>query len=104
VAERPLCAHNAPTERKFLQQAFPLLPLGPWIDTLKLVRTAYPSLSSHKLEDLVETLSLRSGLDELLPGLGPHDALYDAVACAFLLEHLLSLPEWHGITLEALSI
>jgi hypothetical protein len=45
---------------------------------------------------------LKTKLDALLPSLGPHDALYDAAACALVLENLLKLPEWDGITLDAL--
>lgn len=97
-----ICAHNVAVERKFLRQAFSLQPLGPWIDTLKLIRIAYPALVCHKLEALVVKMDLKPKLDALLPALAPHDALYDATACALLLECLLHLPEWEGLTLEAL--
>ena len=97
-----LCAHNTATEKRFLRNAFPLHPVGQWVDTLKLVRIAWPSLPSHKLEDLVHVARLRERVDALCPGREPHDALYDAVACGVLLEKLLALREWKQVTLEAL--
>jgi len=97
-----ICAHNAAVERKFLRKAFPLQPSCPWIDTLKLARIAFSSLASYRLEDIVVHMRLKTKLDALLPSLGPHDALYDAAACALVLENLLKLPEWDGITLDAL--
>jgi DNA polymerase III epsilon subunit-like protein len=100
---RPLAAHNMGTEKKFLRQAFPLHPIGPWIDTLKLARLAHPDLSSHKLEDLLKHFGLMDQVDRMAPGLAPHDALYDAVACAVLLETLLALPGWSEVSVTALS-
>jgi len=91
---RPLVAHNTSTERKLLGEAFPLHSPGPWIDTLDLARAAYPQLASHALEDLVGRLGLMTRVAAICPNLGPHDALYDAVACGVLLEHVLSLPTW----------
>jgi DNA polymerase III epsilon subunit-like protein len=102
LIDRPLCAHNVGTERKFIRKAFAMHRIGPWIDTLRLVRFAYPHLPSHKLEDVLVTMGLKQRADGLLPGLGPHDALYDAMACALVLEALLELPEWKDISLEAL--
>jgi DNA polymerase-3 subunit epsilon len=96
---RPLVAHNTSTERKFLGEAFPLHPLGPWVDTLDLARRAYPQLRSHKLEDLTDRLGLTARIAELCPDLAPHDALYDAVASGTLLEHILALPTWQHATL-----
>lgn len=95
-----LAAHNVATERKLLQSAFPLHPLGPWIDTLRLIRIAYPRLASHRLEDILRSLRLEESARRFAPGLGPHDALYDAVGCALLLEHLLSLESWRDVPLE----
>jgi DNA polymerase-3 subunit epsilon len=97
---RPLVAHHAATERKFLGEAFPLHPFGPWLDTLALSRAAYPRLRSHKLEDLTERLGLTPRVRTLCPDLEPHDALYDAVACGMLLEHILALPSWRDAELE----
>ena len=90
----PVVAHNAAVERSVLAAAAPLHEPGPWIDTLALARAAWPDAPSHALEDLVPALGLRPALDALLPGRGPHDALYDAAACALLLRHLLSRPGW----------
>jgi DNA polymerase-3 subunit epsilon len=97
VTGRPLVAHNVSVEKKFLRQIAPMHCFGPWIDTLKLARQAWPKAPSHKLEDLIAGLSLIDRVREYCPSGKPHDALYDAVACAVLLEHLLKLPGWENI-------
>ena len=98
-----MAAHNAATERKYLQQAFPLHRCGPWIDTLKLARIAYPRLPSHALEDLATALRLTGQVQAACPGREPHDAVYDAVACAVLLVHLLGQDGWAHATVRALA-
>ena len=95
---RPLVAHNVATEQKLLGEAFPLHCFGPWIDTLTLARIAYPEAQTHKLGELVEVLGLYESVMAMYPERGPHDALFDAAACALLLAHLLDLPHWHGVT------
>lgn len=102
IQGRILAAHNVSTEKGFLGRAFPLHPLGPWIDTLTLARIAYPDAASHKLEDLLDSLELKEKTDAACPGLEAHDAFYDAVGCAFLLEHLLALPGWEGLDTDDL--
>ncbi len=94
----PVVAHNAGTERSLLQAAAPLHVPGPWIDTLALSRRAWPAAPSHALEDLVPALGLLPRLQALLPGREPHDALYDAAACALLLLHLLDQPGWGALS------
>lgn len=103
VAGVPLAAHNVGTERSVLQRAAPLHRLGPWIDTLRLVRQSYPQLASAALEDVVTALQLQPRLEALCTGRAPHDALYDALACALLLEHFLALPGWEAVTVRALA-
>lgn len=102
VVGRPLVAHNVGTERSLLRAAAPLHRLGPWVDTLRLVRRMYPRLASAALEDVVAALGLGDALDAACPGREPHDALFDAVACGLLLGHFLSLPGWGGVTVQAL--
>lgn len=97
VTGRPLVAHNAATEKKFLRQMAPMHRFGPWIDTLMLARQAWPDAPSHKLEDLIAGLKLGARVRELCPYGEAHDALYDAFACAVLLEHLLSQPGWEQL-------
>lgn len=99
----PLVAHNAGTERGVLSRLAPLHRLGPWVDSLALVRHAYPALASKALEDVIEVLGLAPRVRALCPGREAHDALYDAFACAVLLEHLLGLPGWERVTVEALA-
>jgi DNA polymerase III epsilon subunit-like protein len=83
-------------------RAAPLHRFGPWIDTLRLVRKAWPHLASAALEDVVMGLGLRPRVEALCPGLAAHDALFDAVACGLLLEHFLALPGWQDVTVRAL--
>ena len=97
-----LVAHNASVERNVLHQAAPMHRMGPWIDTLKLARLAYPDEESHKLEDLTDRLGLADEVRRLCPGKEAHDALYDSVACGLLLQHLLELPGWEQVTIEEL--
>ena len=103
LSHAPVVAHNIGTERNQLRAMAPLHTFGPWIDTLKLTRNAYPALESKSLEDVIDVLGLRLRVEALCPGRDSHDALYDAVACAVLLEHFLSLPGWERVTVEALA-
>jgi DNA polymerase III epsilon subunit-like protein len=95
-------AHNSPTERRYLTTAFPLHAPKQFVDTLKLVRKVYPSLPSSALDDVLDSLNLRTRTQALAPGRNPHDALYDAIGCGVLLEHLLALPGWEKIRVEQL--
>ena len=99
----PLVAHNAGTERAVLTRLAPLHRLGPWVDTLTLVRRAYPALASKALEEVTGALGLTARVQSLCPGREAHDALYDAFACAAVLEHLLQLPGWERVTVAALA-
>jgi len=99
----PLVAHNTGTERSVLARFAPLHRFGPWVDTLALVRHAYPGLASKALEDVTAALGLEPRVRALCPGCEAHDALYDAFACAVLLEHFLGLPGWEHVTVEALA-
>ncbi|HIV09910.1 MAG TPA: hypothetical protein IAC79_07350 [Candidatus Spyradenecus faecavium] len=96
-------AHNIAAERTILTRLAPLTRYPLWVDTLRLSRQAYPSLPSHALERLIPALGLRPALDALIPGRAPHDALYDAAACALLLRYLLSLPGWDALTVADLA-
>lgn len=103
LTEGPLAAHNIGTERTMLRRAAPLHRFGPWIDTLALVRHAYPGLPSKALDDVAEALGLTGRIRALCPGRAPHDALYDAFACGVVLEHLLALPGWGDLPVDALA-
>lgn len=100
---RALVAHNAATERKMLRGCFPMHRFGPWIDTLALSRYAFPHLASHALADVVDHLGLADRANSACPGLTWHDALYDAVASALVLETILDLPTWQNVSTESLS-
>ncbi len=91
-------AHNASAERATLARLAPMTRYPFWVDTLRLARRAYPTLPGA-LDALIPALGLRPRLDALLPGRAPHDAFYDALACALLLEHILALPGWAALTL-----
>ena len=98
----PLVAHNASTEKKFFRKHWPLHRPGPWIDTLKLSRMAYPGLEMYELGEVIRHTGLEPQVRELVPGRDVHDALYDAAACAVLLSHLLRQPAWQDLTVDDL--
>lgn len=101
--ELPLCAHNVATEKKFTRAMAPMHRFGPWVDTLKIARKVWPGCPSYALEDLIVVLDLKPKVDELCAGKEAHDALYDAVASAKLIEHLLEQPGWENITVGELA-
>ncbi len=102
ICGMPLVAHNIGTERSVLSKMAPLHRFDLWVDTLALSRKYYPALESKALDDVIPDLGLTQRVNDLCPGRGAHDALYDAFACAALLEHFLSLPGWENVTLGAL--
>ena len=93
-------AHNCSTEQKMLRMIAPMHSFDPWIDTLKLAREAWPGLASYALESLVETLQLKERIEMLVVDRTAHDALYDAVAAAVLLERLCN-DGWGNISLQS---
>ena len=93
-------AHNISTERTLLRRLAPMTEYPAWIDTLPLARHTWPGLPSYALDRLIPTLGLQSRLEALVPGREAHDAYYDAVACALLLETMLALPGWEHVTPE----
>ena len=97
----PLVAHNTATERSCLR-GVPMERFGPWIDTLKLARAAWPDLASHKLEDLLTRFGLMETLRRRFPDREPHDALFDAYGSHLLLAFLLAQPGWEAVELEVL--
>lgn len=99
----PLAAHNTATEKKILSAAFPLFSPPLWIDTLKVVRAAFPAWDKHRLEFIITELGITDRLQAAFPGREFHDALYDAAATAFFLEYLLEQPGWQNLTLGDLS-
>ena len=103
LTDYPLCAHNVSTEKKFIRAAAPMHRFGPWIDTLKIARKVWPGCPSYALGDLVAMLGLTAGVEALCSGRSAHDALYDAVASAKLLEYLLEQPGWGNVTIAELA-
>ncbi|HEY5654163.1 MAG TPA: 3'-5' exonuclease [Pontiella sp.] len=103
LTDIPLCAHNVATEKKFSRAMAPMHRFGPWIDTLKISRKVWPGCTSYALEDLVDLFGLGSRINKLCPNREAHDALYDAVASAMLLEYLLEQPGWGSITVGELA-
>jgi len=97
-----LAAHCAATEKRYLSNAFPLHPPEIALDTLKIMRLVYPGLRDYTLEALLERLRLTDRVRVLAPNREPHDALYDAIGSAALLEHVFTLSGWRDVTLETL--
>lgn len=98
----PLVAHNTATERNCLARDLPMERFGPWIDTLKLSRAAWPELSSHRLGDLLARFGLMEKVRTAFPDREPHDALFDAYGSHLLLKFLLEQPGWESVELEVL--
>lgn len=103
LQHRILIAHNTATEKKVFAEALPMMKLGPWIDTLVLARSAYPALTSYRLEDLCDVLQLREELERRFPNRRAHDALWDAAACGLLACHILTQPGWNTLSMERLK-
>ncbi len=97
-----LSAHNIATEKRLLRTMAPMHAFGPWLDTVKLARKAWPGFGSYALENLVVRLVLQPRIEEICPGRHPHDALYDAVASAAILERLCE-GTWGKTPIEALA-
>lgn len=85
-----IVAHGAATEKRFLR-AFPFHSFGPWVDTLDLARSVYPSLSSHALGEVIKVLGLEKEPEIQAGGFRWHDARCDAIASLVLLRHLISV-------------
>jgi len=114
----PLCAHHATVEQRLLKGVWAYPPQstdflnveqltpdwGPWIDTCRLFQCVFPDLRSHKLSALIEDFDLHRALQAQAEKHCPnnrrrfHCALYDAIASALLLRHLLTLPGYETAT------
>lgn len=86
---RWVVAHGAATEKRFLR-VFPIHRFGPWVDTLTLTRSIFPSLESFALADAISALGLVDCAELKRPGFRWHDALCDATASLVLLRHLIA--------------
>jgi len=95
-----LAAHNTGTEKKILGNVFPAHSDGIWIDTLNLSRQVWPGLLKYNLEYLLEMLNLTEAVRKICPNGHPHDAYYDAVGAALILEMILKQPGWDKITVR----
>lgn len=112
-ATGPFAAHFAPVENSLLRKVWPYprevpdfaragrmsTEWGPWIDTGRLYPQCFPQLGSFRLEDLVARNGLQPALEAAARQHCPaarrryHAALYDALAGALLLLHLLKQPQ-----------
>lgn len=115
----PLCAHHATVENMLLKSiwAYPsqspdflrvgqtCSDWGPWIDTCRLFQMIYPDLESYKLAALIAGFGLQDVLRQHAAAYCPagrnkyHCALYDAIASALLLQHVLALPGYGAATI-----
>lgn len=103
------CAHHACVEDSFLSASWPFTSQcmdfknktmvntwGPWLDTHGLARNFFPSLSNYKLEGIVRHFGLMSILEECVNKYTPrhrnkwHNALYDALGCAVVLDYIIN--------------
>jgi DNA polymerase III epsilon subunit-like protein len=100
IDNQVLAAHSTGTEKKMLGNVFPIHSEGAWIDTLNLSRQVWPGLVKYNLDSLINSLGLQYRLSNLCPGRKPHDAFYDAMGSALILETILEEPEWCNITVS----
>jgi DNA polymerase III epsilon subunit-like protein len=100
---RTLAAHNIGTEKTLIESLAPMHNVGPWLDSLRMSRIAYPELKSHKLEDLIDSLGISDQLATYCPVEKWHDAYFDTIACALLLEHLLSLEHFNNLSVAEIN-
>ncbi len=98
---RWIVAHGAATEKRFLR-AFPFHGFGPWLDTLKLSRAAWPALDSHALGDLIIALGLEGEMRTAHADFRWHDALSDALASLVLLRRIIAETNTGGEAAEIL--
>lgn len=73
---------------------------GRWLCTHKLALRAFPDVRAHGLQSLVKYVPLNlSSVEEMLAGLHPHRALFDAVCTAVLLRRIADelMPLCHDI-------
>lgn len=119
-----LVAHHCSVEARLLRHHWPLVPevpdpllpgagchtWGPFVDTLKVIRAAHPSLAALNLKAAVEALGLRDELERLGEKMVPagrcdwHCAPYDALAASLLLKATLEVfPDWSETELLHLS-
>jgi DNA polymerase-3 subunit epsilon len=102
-------AHHAVFENALLKSVWPypkyspdfqhpgemVVDWAPWVDTRVLYESRFPDLPSYRLADLVSRFQLDKSLEEFARGYCPagrsryHCALFDALACAVLLLHLM---------------
>jgi len=94
-----VAAHAIATEKKFTLRMAPFHPPAYWIDTLALAKKAWPQEKKFSLEVILQRLGFVERMSQLCPLLAPHDALYDAVGAALLLERLLTLDKWQNLRL-----
>ncbi|MER0238032.1 exonuclease domain-containing protein [Fulvimarina sp. MAC8] len=74
---------------------------GRWLCTYKLALRAFPNVRAHGLQSLVKYVPLNlSSVEEMLAGLHPHRALFDAVCTAVLLRRIAEelMPLCHDLT------
>jgi len=95
-----VAAHAVATEKKFTLRMAPLHPPAYWIDTLALAKKAWPDEKKFSLQTILQRLGIIERMNRLCPLLAPHDALYDAIGAALLLERLLTLDQWKNLRLS----
>ncbi|MFI7063391.1 exonuclease domain-containing protein [Kribbella sp. NPDC050124] len=87
LGDRVFVAHNASVDLGVVTRSVPGYQPDRVLDTLRLARRLLPGQTSYSLGFLVDAL----GLDlDFPPGLVPHRATYDALACARLLKLLMT--------------
>jgi DNA polymerase III subunit epsilon len=85
---RILVGHNVGVDWRLLHRRCPSIAPAGLVDTLRLARTLEQT-AARSLNHLVERFNLADQVNVAAPGSAPHRALWDTVAVALLLEHLV---------------
>jgi DNA polymerase-3 subunit epsilon len=85
---RILVGHNVGVDWRLLHCRCPSIAPAGLVDTLRLARTLEQT-AARSLTHLVERFNLADQVNVAAPGSTPHRALWDTVAVALLLEHLV---------------
>lgn len=123
-AKGPFAAHNATFENRLMCRYLPkpgivpaflsnektTLDWAPWIDSYNLYKRCFDKINSYKLQNLINCFELNDKLEEYTKFYCPknrcvyHCALFDAIACALLIQNLMEIKIVNRMNLDWLIV